>query len=130
MDVFKPLRTALCVYEGLRFVFLIGAFITIQPEGIIVFPWLSTISPGALFFLMALFGLLNTHRFQIYYQLYLAGKGLSLTATIFWLLFTRSDALRELLFSEMAWYIVPGIVIFFMLGDLLSTWIAIKLMNS
>ena len=130
MEPFRPLRTGLCVYEGLRLIFLVGAFIVLQPEGDFIFPWLTAITPGALFLLMALFWRLNMARYRVYCPLYIAGKGLSIATTVLWLFFARSDTIRELLFNSMVFIIAPGIVVFFMLGDSLSVWIVTKLIKN
>ena len=129
MEVFRPLRTALCVYDALRFLFLIGAFIIVQPEGAIAFPWLAAISPGALFLLITLFLRIQPGAYGLYRPLYIAGKGLSVLSTVLWLFFARSDTIRGLIFSSMASFIVPGIVCFLILGDVLSAWLAVKLVN-
>ena len=130
MEAFRPLRTGLCIYEGLRFVFLVGAFLLLQPESKPAFPWLAAITPGALFVLIALFWRLNLARYRVYSPLYLAGKGLSVATTMFWLFFLRSDTMREMLQHSLVLIIAPGIVVFFMLGDLFSAWIVIKLTHN
>jgi hypothetical protein len=129
MELFRPLRTALCVYECMRLAFLIGAFVLLQPAGEITFPWLALITPGAMFLLMTLFWRLNVVRYRVYCPLYLAGKGLSVITTMFWIFFIKSYMIRELLFFGAALYIVPGIVFFLILGDILSVWLVGKMIR-
>ena len=121
---------ALCIYECLRLVFLVGAFILIQPVGVPVFPWLALITPGAMFQLTALFWLLDISRYRVLSPLYLAGKTLSIITTSIWLFYAITDIIKELILGGMALFIVPGIVSFLILGDLLSIRAAIKITKS
>ena len=91
-----------------------------------VFPWLAVITPGAMFFLMALFWLLNMPRYQLYCPLYLAGKGLGVVTTLFWLFFANSGTILELPLNRTALFVMPGIVVFLLLGDILSAWLVTK----
>jgi hypothetical protein len=88
-----------------------------------MFPWLALITPGAMFPLMMLFWRLNISRYRAYGPLYLAGKGLSVITVIFWLFFVKNDMIRGLIFHGTAVFIVPGIVFFLLLGDMLSMWL-------
>ena len=124
MGLFHPLRAALCVYECLRLVFVVGAFVLLQPEGEIAFPWLATITPGALFLLMMVFWRLDISRYRVYGPLYLAGKGISVLTTMFWLFHAKSSIMAELFFGGSTVFIVLGIVSFLVLGDLLSMVLA------
>ena len=130
MTAFRPLRTILCVYECMRLAFLVGAFALLRPEEDTPFPWLALITPGAMFLLIALFWRLNMARYRVYGPLYLAGKGLSVITAMFWLFFLKSYMIGELLLYEAAFFIVPGIVFFLMLGDTLSVWLVSKMMRS
>jgi hypothetical protein len=100
-----------------------------QPSGELAFPWLALITPGALFLLMALFWLLDIARYRVFCPLFLAGKGLGIITTVVWLFYERSTIIKELLFDGKASFVVPGIVSFLVLGDLLSTVIAAKIMK-
>jgi len=93
----------------------------LQPQAETPFPWLALITPGALFFLMALFWLLNA-RYLVFCPLYLAGKGFSVITAVFWLFFEGNDMIRELLYGRLALLIAPGIAFFLYLGDMLSAW--------
>jgi hypothetical protein len=111
----------------MRLAFLVGAFVLLQPEGAVPFPWLALITPGAMFLLMALFWRLNRTRYRVYAPLYLAGKGLSIITVMFWIFFVKGYMIKELLFSGVALVIVPGVVFFLMLGDMLSVWLVGKM---
>jgi hypothetical protein len=101
----------------------------LQPEGEIPFPWLALITPGAMFLLITLFWQLNIRRYRLFSPLYLAGKGVSIITTMFWLFFAGNSIISKLLYSSMALYIIPGIVIFLLLGDMLSVWMVMILMK-
>jgi len=128
MDTSRPLRITLFVYECMRLFFLTGVYIVLQPEGEAPFPWLALITPGALFFLMALFWLQDP-RYRLFFPLYLAGKGFSVVSFMFWLLFLEDDIIKGLLYGSLARYIAPGTVFFLLLGDLLSVWTVILIMK-
>jgi hypothetical protein len=130
MEVFKFPRTILCAYECLRLTFVIGAFVLLQPEGTVSFPWLALITPGALFLLMALFWRLNIDRYLSYGPLFMAGKGLSIITTIFWIFFVKSSMIRELFLNDAALFLIPGIIFFLVIGDILSVWLVITIIKS
>ena len=120
----------MCVYECMRLVFLTGVFMVLQPEGETPFPWLTLVTPGALFFLMALFWLLDISRYRLFCPLYLAGKGFSVITAILWLLYSGSAMIRGLIYSPLTLIITVGIAFFLYLGDMLSAWAAMKLMRN
>jgi hypothetical protein len=128
MDTSRPLSITLFIYECMRLVFLTGVFMVLQPESETPFPWLALITPGALFFLMALFWLLHA-RYRLYYPLYLAGKGFSIVTFMFWIIFAGNDMIREMLYGKLARYIAPGAVFFLLLGDTLSVWTVLLIMK-
>ena len=130
MEVFRLPRTILCIYECLRLAFVTGAFVLLQPEGTASFPWLALITPGALFLLMALFWRLNMARYRSYGPLFMAGKGLSIITAIFWIFFIKSSIIRELFLSDTALFLIPGIVFFLVIGDILSVWLVITIIKS
>ena len=94
------------------------------------FPWLTVMTPGAMFFLMTLFWLLNASRYRLFCPLYLAGKGIGVITAMFWFFFAKSDTIREILFSGLALFILPGIVFFLMLGEALSALLVIRQMRT
>jgi len=118
------------VYECLRLAFVIGAFVLLQPEGTASFPWLALVTPGAMFLLMALFWRLNMDRYRSFAPLYLAGKGLGIITTTFWLFFIKSSMITEMLLSDAALFLIPGIVFFLVIGDVLSVWLVITIIKS
>jgi hypothetical protein len=112
----------------MRLVFLTGVFMILQPESETPFPWLALITPGALFFLMALFWL-HDGRYRFYSPLYLAGKGFSVVTFMFWIFFAGIDIIMEMINGKLARFIAPGAVFFLLLGDLLSIWTVILIMR-
>jgi hypothetical protein len=123
MEAFRPLRTALCLYESIRFAFLIKAFTILQPEGAVSFPWLALISPGAMFLLMAVFWRIDMSRYASLRPLYLAGKILSVLTVIFWFCSGKydMDMMGQFLGSSAVFILSSGILFLLLLGDLLST---------
>jgi len=130
MEVFRLPRTILCVYECVRLAFLTGAFVVLQPAEYASFPWLALITPGAMFLLMALFWRLNLALYRSYGPLYAAGKGLSVITTIFWLFFIQSSMIREMFLNDTALFLIPGVVFFLVIGDILSVWLVITIIKS
>jgi hypothetical protein len=130
MEVFRLPRTILCVYECLRLAFVIGVFVLLQPEGTASFPWLALMAPGAMFLLMALFWRLNMTRYRSYGPLFMAGKGLGIITTIFWLFFVKSSMIREMFLSDAALFLIPGIIFFLVIGDILSVWLVTTIIKS
>ena len=123
MEAFRPLRLVLCVYECMRLAFLAGAYRLLQPEGTAAFPWLALITPGAMFLLMALFWMLDISLYRVFCPLYMAGKGLGIITTLFWLFFTKSYMISELYFHGIEELAVLGLTMFLLLGDMLSVWL-------
>jgi len=130
MEVYRFPRTILCGYECLRLVFVIGAFVLLQPVGAASFPWLALITPGALFVLMALFWRLNMARYRSYGPLFMAGKGISVITAVFWLFWAKSFMLKEIYLNDAALLLIPGIVFFLVIGDTLSIWLAMTIIRS
>ena len=129
MKLSWPFRIVLYVYELTRLAFLIWVFLMLQPEGKVVFPWLAIITPGALYPLIALFWLVNLPRYRVYCPLYLAGKGLGVVTTMFWLFFAKSGTIRGLALGGTASLVIPGIFVFLLLGDILSAWLVTNLVK-
>jgi hypothetical protein len=108
----------------MRLAFLVGVFILLRPEGAAAFPWLTAITPGAMFLLMSLFWWLNMTIYRSFGPLFQAGKGLSIITTMFWLFFSNNDMIKGEFFDQTAAFIVPGILFFLVLGDIASVWVA------
>ncbi|MCL2557724.1 MAG: hypothetical protein FWE09_04530, partial [Treponema sp.] len=85
MVTFRPLGAVLCAYELGRLGFLIGAALRLQPGAMEAFPLLALVTPGALFFLMSLFWLVDLPRYRVFGPLFMTGKGLSAITTAFWI---------------------------------------------
>jgi len=128
METFRPHRVVLCGYELMRLVFLMGAFIQLQLGVATPFPLLALITPGAMFFLMALFWMLDMHHYRVYGPLYLVGKGLGVMTALLWIFFTDNYIIRELIVGTERFFAL-GIVVFLVPGDMFSAWLVMKIMR-
>ncbi|MDR1325194.1 MAG: hypothetical protein LBK00_04070 [Treponema sp.] len=86
MNVYKPLRVALFVYELFRLLILLGVFVVVPilSQPFETFPFLLYIVPNALFPLMAFFLLLDFFYYIPYLSLYMAGKTIAVVSIIGW----------------------------------------------
>ncbi|MCL2192531.1 MAG: hypothetical protein FWB78_03940 [Treponema sp.] len=128
METSGPHRGVLCAYELIRLVFLTGAFLQLQIGGSAPLPLLSLITPGALFFLIALFWLLDMPRYRVYGPLYLVGKGLGVMTALLWIFFTDNYIIRELIVGTERFF-ASGIVLLLVPGDMFSAWLVMKIMR-
>ena len=120
MGTFRPIRTALYIYECLRLAFLVGAFVLLRPSGVVAFPWLAVLTPGALFLLMALFWRLDMPRYRVYCPLYITGKGIHSITIVFWLFYEKNSTMVLLSLGSRAAIIASSIISVLLLGDLIS----------
>jgi hypothetical protein len=125
MDIYRPLRVILFVYELLRLVILmVLGFTPVTP---LTFPWPMYAVPNALFPLMALFLLLSPPVYRVYLPLYVAGKAIALSAALGWYLsWVLTKPLPVFLNPELVFGMLGGMVFFF-LGDALSAFFAFRL---
>jgi hypothetical protein len=49
---------------------------------------------------------------------------------MFWIFFIKSSMIRELLLSDEALLLIPGIIFFLVIGDILSVWLVITIIKS
>ncbi|GHV94471.1 hypothetical protein AGMMS50293_07910 [Spirochaetia bacterium] len=147
MEVYRPLRAGLFIYECARLLFLVGSFALLQPGGMggvaggmdggaggmgggASFPWLAYTAPNALFPLMALFVWLDMSRYGVYLPLYLAGKCISLFSIAGWLISSRWIIMIVAWFSNVQVPAAPGLLVWVLLsGELLSTAAALLIMR-
>lgn len=108
----------LCLYELVRIGFLLGAFVALQPAWELPFPTLPAITPGGLFFIMALFLALDARRYIAFCPLYLAGKVLSVVISLIWIFFADIHTMAAFLDGTRRFF-VAGFVIFLVAGDML-----------
>jgi len=128
MEPYRPIRIFLCLYESVRLVFLVWAFVQVQPVGATPFPLITLITPGALFFLMALFWLLDMRRYTAFGPLFLVGKGLGIITTLFWI-FAVDIYIIEELRTVADWFFETGFIFFLVLGDMLSVGLVTKIVR-
>jgi hypothetical protein len=121
MEIYRPLRGALLIYECIRLLVLIWVFIFFKPgDGAGVFPWLVYAVPNALFPLMALFLWRQFSRYAAYVPLYIAGKCVALASiTGFWA-FSRQNVYTALHLRNPGVLVALGCLLFLLTGDLLS----------
>ena len=130
MDVFRPLRAVLFLYEVFRLLLLV-VFLFIAPlegfESGAFFPYMVYLSANALFPLMTLFMWLRLEEYRNYIALYMAGKVIGVFAFYAWEFFSS----REFPGAEnMAKSLVLlGGSVFISLADILSVWGAWMLKN-
>jgi hypothetical protein len=115
MEIYRPLRATLFVYELLRLLILAGMFGFFFPlEGAVrggVFPYLVYVTPNALFPLIALFLWLRLEEFKVYLPLYLAGKVIALIAFYVWAVSSFRPALGQAYLGMDAGSVMHGIVL-------------------
>lgn len=129
MEIYRPLRAGICVYECARFFFLIGALLALRPGGETLFPWLAYAAPGSLFPLIALFWWLDFSRYGGYGPLYAAGKSICFFSAVMWCIFSQKDIINAVLFGNTSLFVAPGVLLFILPGDLLSVAAAIVIIK-
>ena len=125
MDILRPLRAALFIYETIRLLLLV-VFLFIAPleaesyVGGAFFPYFVYLSANALFPLMALFIWLRPEEHQNYLSLYLAGKIIGVVSFFAWEFFSsREFPGAENLIRSIT---LLGGSILLNLTDILSVW--------
>ena len=129
MDVYKPFRVVLFIYEVLRLLFLAFAFTylsslrDVMEEGF--FPFIAYMSSNALFPLICFFLCLRLGEYRNYLPLYMAGKTIAVVLYSVWFVFSFSQEIRSVgmgsnleYFTE--WMMLLGGAFFFNFGDMLS----------
>jgi hypothetical protein len=132
MEVYRPLRLILFIYDCIRLLFLIGFCAVLLPLFDIdaagsggIFPVLVYAAPNALFPLMTLFLWRRFSAHDAYITLYIAGKTVMVAASLGWILFTLPGIDRELIGR----YIAGLWVLFLIIADTLSVMACLMLRN-
>jgi hypothetical protein len=121
MDVYRPLRGGLFIYEVARLCLLAGVMGGAAPGGEeALFPVLATGAANALFLLMALFIWLDLGRYKAYIPLYTAGKALTVIAALGWCFFSRQKIFAAVLANTPGVLVMLGSLLCTTLGDILS----------
>jgi hypothetical protein len=120
MEISRPLKPGLFIYECIRLFILAAAFVILQPVGPGAFPWLVYTAPSALFPLMALFMWLNVSRYGAYLPLFLAGKCVCLFALAGWSIVSWRATIEEIASGAMIWFVPRIIEGILLCGDLLA----------
>ena len=124
MDVYRPLRSGLFLYECLRLLVLVF-FLLLAPQegalgGALSGSFTVYMSSNALFPLMALFIWLKPDEYKNYITLYMAGKFVFLISFYSWEFFTLSGFIRDENFLKNIVLLGGGALI--SLADMLSVW--------
>ncbi|MDR0878591.1 MAG: hypothetical protein LBN21_11100 [Treponema sp.] len=119
MEVSRPLRAALFIYECIRLAVLVGMFMLLRPDGG-EFPVLVYSVSNALFLLMAVFLLIDPVKYGSYASLYLAGKCISLFSILLWFVFSRADLYTAQLMENPAVFVVLRALLFLLMGEIIS----------
>jgi hypothetical protein len=90
MNVHRPLRAVLFVYELIRLVIVIGVVVLFISPGGMIFPYLPFAAANALFPLITLFVCIRPERYRSYIFLYAAGKAVLIAASGGWIGFSFS----------------------------------------
>jgi hypothetical protein len=135
MDVYKPLRVVLFVYELARLAVLtgimggLGLALTGSAGMAFPFPWLVCAVPNALFSLMAFFLWLDITRYRPYASLYTAGKIITVVTLVCWALLSRQEIITALFMNLQSSLLPAGSLLFMLLGDMCSTAGAVALIR-
>jgi len=88
MDIIRPLRAGLFVYECLRLLTLVIFLLTSPFEGSIGGPYSVYMSSNALFPIMALFMWIGYEEYRNYASLFIAGKVIAMVSFFVWEVFS------------------------------------------
>jgi hypothetical protein len=114
MDLYRPLRGVLFIYELARLLLVVGAaagFAGLEGAGINhLFPYVVYLVPNALFPLMTLFLWLRLDLYRPYLALYIAGKTITVISAAIWVVFSVRNILGSLYAGGMDTLIILGIV--------------------
>jgi hypothetical protein len=134
MNVYRPLRAVLFLYELVRFGALISLLTVLGPSFTgsgddNVFPYLAFTAPNALYPLMTMFLLLRLEEFGAYIPLYAAGKVIGGAVFFIWCGFSYRIFLEAAFFGRMELLIKAGFFFLIFGGDIFSCAGAVALKN-
>jgi hypothetical protein len=119
MEIYRPLRGALLIYECIRLLVLAWVFVFFRPgDGAGLFPWLVYAVPNALFPLMALFLWRRFSRYAVYAPLYISGKCIALASIAGFWIFSRQNVYAALSLKNPGVFTALGCLLFLLAGDL------------
>ncbi|MDR3167209.1 MAG: hypothetical protein LBT93_04640 [Treponema sp.] len=124
MDLYRPLRVVLFIYELLRLVLVVGITVGFMPpeeNGMYyLFPYVVYVVPNALFPLMTLFLWLRLEVYRPYLALYMAGKTIAVVCAVVWAVFSIQTILGSLYIGSIDSLVVLGMVCCLFFTDLFS----------
>jgi hypothetical protein len=122
MEIYRPLRAILFIYECFRLIILVGIFSFLEPGGgAEMFPWPVYTVPNALFPLMTFFLWRRFSRSTAYTSLYASGKCIALASITGFCVFSWQNIYTALYLGAPGGLLVPGSLLFLLAGDLFST---------
>ncbi|QQO09671.1 hypothetical protein [Breznakiella homolactica] len=122
MEVYRPFRFALFVYDLFRLVFVVCMVAFFSPSmgdpGSRIMPYIFFAAPNALFPLMSLFIWASLARYASYLPLYLAGKLIGIGSFIAWLGFSFNNILVSLPMNAVSGLMILGLTLLLCLADI------------
>jgi hypothetical protein len=126
MNIYRPLRFCLLIYELVRLLTLLWVAEGAAPQEDL-FPWLVYGTANVLFLFMALFLLLDMSWYRPYIPLYTAGKMLAAFSAAGWVFFSRVQLTLAIVEGGPGILALLGGVLGIAGGDLLSAAAALAL---
>jgi hypothetical protein len=121
MEVFRPLRAALFIYECTRLAVLVWLFGFLGAGGEAgIFPWAVYGVPNALLPLMTLFLWRQFSRYRTYAPLYASGKCVALAAVVGFCVFFRQNMRAAFALGDADVFAALGSLLFLLAGDMFS----------
>jgi hypothetical protein len=98
--LYRPLRIGLFIYDAVRMLIMLDLLIAVIPLGeeprLRWFPYLVYAAPNAIFPLIGFFLLIRPGEYRPFTHLYLAGKTVSLAATLAWIAFSVQSIISSM----------------------------------
>ncbi|MDR1107076.1 MAG: hypothetical protein LBL44_12025 [Treponema sp.] len=118
MEVSRPLRVILLVYEIIRLFVLTALGVFLAPP--LSFPWPVYAVSNSFFLLITLFLLARVAVYRAYLPLYIAGKAAAIAASLGWCFFTGNDIAALVIINPQSVLVTLGTLGLFLVGDILS----------
>jgi hypothetical protein len=124
MEIYRPLRIALFVYDLIRLMVMVRLMVSYVPLGGTqsgeTFPYLFYAVPNGLFPLITLFLYIRVSLYKPFIPLYLAGKILAMVAVFTWIIFSRQLIAHALAVNTDGTISIVGTAMLLAIGDFLS----------
>jgi hypothetical protein len=121
MNLGRPARLALFIYESLRLLYVVYEFSAIQPAHPGAFPWITYIAANAFFPIMAFFLWRDYGLYKAYLPMLIAGRCISLFLMIGWTFsFTDEILLEQMMMSAGMVFTPLAAAAILLFGDIFS----------